>query len=386
MTRFFNRFVAIVTAMLALAYAYVAWRLACGAAANVALAVPFVLVWIVPVLYWGSDKERHGVLDHALQIASYVSMGWVSFVVLLTLLRDVARATGVLLAAALDMPAARITLDPAFVPGGALLVLAVGMLAAFRGPRIRRVDVPIAGLPPVLHGYRIAQISDLHVGLTLRGPYVRRVVDMIRALKPDLIVLTGDIVDGPVARLASEVQSLSELPAVAPTYCVVGNHEYYSGIAQWTRQFDAMRLPVLMNTGVIVHKDGARVLVAGVTDPAARHYDPQCTPRPDIAAGGHVADFRLLLAHHPQLAPAAEQAGYDLQLSGHTHAGQFFPWTLAVRLVHAPHVAGLSRQGRMWVYVSAGTGTWGPPVRFGTTPELTVLRLVRRLGTFDATS
>jgi predicted MPP superfamily phosphohydrolase len=86
--------------------------------------------------------------------------------------------------------------------------------------------------------------------------------------------------------------------------------------------------------------------------------------------------MRLLLAHNPKIAPAAERAGFDLQLSGHTHAGQFFPWTLAVRLVHAPHVAGLSREGRMWVYVSAGTGSWGPPVRFGTSPELTLIRLV----------
>ncbi|HWI15216.1 MAG TPA: metallophosphoesterase [Burkholderiales bacterium] len=376
MTRFFNRFVLTVTAILAAAYAYVAWRLDYGPAIDAALAIPFALVWIVPVLYWGTDKERHGALDHALHIASYVSMGWLSFVVPLTLLRDVLQLTSAPLAAALHLPVVRLVLDPGLVLAGALLALAAGMLGAFRGPRIRRVDVAIADLPSALHGFRIAQISDLHVGLTLGRRYVRRVVDMTRGLEPDLIALTGDMVDGPVARLAGEVEPLAELPAVAPTYCVWGNHEYYSGLAQWTRQFAAMRLPVLENASVIVRKNGARMLVAGVTDPAARHYDPGRMPRPDVAAGREPADFRLLLAHHPQLAPAAAQAGYDLQLSGHTHAGQFFPWTLAVRLVHAPHVAGLSREGRMWVYVSAGTGTWGPPVRFGTTPELTLLTLV----------
>jgi predicted MPP superfamily phosphohydrolase len=112
-------------------------------------------------------------------------------------------------------------------------------------------------------------------------------------------------------------------------------------------------------------------------DPAAHLDAPPQVPRPDLAAGSESgAALRVLLAHNPKLAPMAERAGFDLQLSGHTHAGQFFPWTLAVRLVHAPHVEGLSRRGRMWVYVNAGTGTWGPPVRLGTRPELTLLRLV----------
>ena len=113
-------------------------------------------------------------------------------------------------------------------------------------------------------------------------------------------------------------------------------------------------------------------------DPAARFGDPEALPRPDLAAAPHAGDaYRVLLAHNPSIAPLAEKAGFDLQLSGHTHAGQFFPWTLVIHLVHGPHAAGLSRRGRMWVYVSAGTGTWGPPVRVGSEPELTVLRLVR---------
>lgn len=373
MNRFINRFVLAVTALLVAAYAYVAWRIAGTYATRLALAVPFLLVWMVPVLYWGTDKERHGRLDHALHVGSYVSMGWTSFAVLLALVRDALIALSALVALLFDMPDARVDPGADSVVIGSFVALGAGMLAAFRGPRVRRVDVPISRLPPALHGYRIAQITDLHVGLTIRGRYVRRVVDMVRGLAPDLIALTGDIVDGPVSRIASEITALAELPGVAPTFCVWGNHEYYSGITAWARHFAEIGLPVLANASAIVPRNGARILVAGVTDPAARHFDP---PRPDIASGREPADFRLLLAHNPKLAVAAEQAGYDLQLSGHTHAGQFFPWTLAVRLVHAPHVAGLSRQGRMWVYVSAGTGTWGPPVRFGTTPELTILRLV----------
>jgi predicted MPP superfamily phosphohydrolase len=131
---------------------------------------------------------------------------------------------------------------------------------------------------------------------------------------------------------------------------------------------------VLLNEHALLPKGAARLLVGGVVDPAYANARPNAHAAID---GAQRADFRLLLAHNPRLAPLGAAAGFDLQLSGHTHAGQFFPWTLVIRLFHKRHVAGLSREGRMWVYVSAGTGTWGPPVRFGTNPELTLVRLVR---------
>jgi predicted MPP superfamily phosphohydrolase len=137
---------------------------------------------------------------------------------------------------------------------------------------------------------------------------------------------------------------------------------------------------VLQNEHEVVRHRGAEVVVGGVLDPAVRMMDERLSPDP-VAALGDAARtapeaLRLLLAHNPKLAPAAARAGWQVQLSGHTHAGQFLPWTLVTRWVHAPHFHGLSREGAMQVYVSAGTGTWGPPVRLGTTPELTVLRLV----------
>ena len=135
---------------------------------------------------------------------------------------------------------------------------------------------------------------------------------------------------------------------------------------------------MLRNEHVTLVRGAARLVVGGVIDPAARLVDSDARPRPELAANAAAgAACRVLLAHNPSIAPRAEQAGFDLQLSGHTHAGQFFPWTLVIHLVHGPHAAGLSHRGRMWVYTSAGTGTWGPPVRLGTEPELTVLRLVR---------
>jgi predicted MPP superfamily phosphohydrolase len=182
-----------------------------------------------------------------------------------------------------------------------------------------------------------------------------------------------------VERLAPSLAALRELAASAPAFFVTGNHEYYSGARPWIEHFRGLGIRVLQNEHAMLDIKGAALLVGGVNDPAAGRFDPQARPNPaGAAAGGGSAAFRLLLAHNPKLAPLAAQAGFDLQLSGHTHAGQFFPWTLAVRFVHAPHVVGLSREGKMWVYVSPGTGSWGPPVRFGTRPEISLIHLVKK--------
>ena len=375
MKRLLQPFVLVVTTMLIAVYAYLAWRLAPHAWGRMALAVPFLLIWIVPVYYWGSDREDEGLIDHIVHQASYLSMAWLSFALVLTVARDV------LLLATMWTPGLHSLVNEAgtaVILVGSLVALVVGAVAAYRGPKIVHIDVAIEGLHPDLEGFRIAQISDLHVGRTIGERYVRRVVELTRALSPDLIALTGDMVDGPVERLAPDIAPLRELAQDGRAFFVLGNHDCYSGAREWIAHFQSIGMRVLLNTHAIVSKGAARMLVGGVLDPAVAMSDPGAGPRPDLAAkGADAAGFRLLLAHNPKIAPLGERAGFDLQLSGHTHAGQFFPWTLAVRLVHAPHVAGLSREGRMWVYVSAGTGTWGPPVRLGTSPELTLLRLVR---------
>jgi len=362
-----SRFALVVTAMLAVVYAYVASRLAAGPVAAIALAVPFLLIWIMPIVYWGTGRSREGLIDQLVHRASYLSMAWVSFIFTLTILRDL-----LLLATsstALARPHDWISAEGIpVVLAASLVAIGCGAAAAFRGPRIERVDIPFAGLHPDLEGFRIVQISDLHVGPNIGRRYVQRVVDLTRSLNPDLVVLTGDIVDGPVPRLAPDVAPLTEL--AAKSIFILGNHDCYAGAEAWIAYWREIGMRVLLNSSEVVLKGKARLLVGGTVDPAYGRLRPAISITED-------ADFKLLLAHNPKLAPLGAKAGFDLQLSGHTHAGQFFPWTLAVRLVHAPHVAGLSKENKMVVYVSAGTGTWGPPVRFGTNPELTLVRLVR---------
>lgn len=377
MKRLLSRFFLVLTAIVVAGYAYVAWRIADTTAARLALAVPFVLVWIVPVVYWIYERESATPFDELLHAASYLSMGWLNFVILLALLRDATLGLAAL-AGATPLHAALADHGGTAVLAGACLALVAGLLAARRGPHVRRVTVPIAGLDARLEGFRIAQISDLHVGPTIGERYVKRVVATANRLGAHLVALTGDFVDGPVARLARHVAPLSELQPAERVFFVLGNHDCYAGATAWVEHFRSLGLRVLLNEHALLLHDGAPVLVGGVLDPAIRLFDPALRPRPDVAAGDRALPaFRLLLAHHPGLAPLGAEAGFDLQLSGHTHAGQFYPWTLAVRLVHAPHFHGLSRRGLMSVYVNGGTGTWGPPVRLGTKPELTLLTLVR---------
>lgn len=359
-----SRFALAVTALLGIAYAYLAARLAEGAGSALVLAAPFVFIWILPVVYWGSERGREGILDKLIHRASYLSMAWVSFALVLTLARDAA------LAATLAMPDLHAKVAGfgwGYVMVGSLVAIAIGAAAAFAGPRVKEVEVRVENLHPDLDGFRIAQISDLHVGPNIGRRYVQRVVDETRELRADIVVLTGDIVDGPVGKLAGDVAPLA---ALANAYFILGNHDCYAGAESWMAHFRQMGMTVLANASTVVRKGAARLLIGGMVDPAYRRLAPSIQIT-------EAAEFKLLLAHNPRLAPLGAKAGFDLQLSGHTHGGQFFPWTLAVRLVHAPHVAGLSREGRMQVYVSAGTGTWGPPVRFGTSPELTLIRLVQ---------
>jgi len=373
--RLLHPFIVVVSAILIVGYAYIALRLTSTALARLALAVPFVAVWMLPVVYWFGNRDREGMRHELMQALSFLCMGWLSFLFVLTLGRDV------LLLVTLLPPLAAVhafldATSPAWVPVGALVAVSVGVLITALGPHVRRVDIPVEGLAPELDGLQIVQISDLHVGPTMRRAYVQRVVNMTRQLSPNLIALTGDIVDGSVSRRAAQVAPLQAL-ASDRAFFVLGNHDYYSGAAPWTAHFEAMGFRVLRNSHVTVERGGARLVIGGVIDFAARMSDPDARPRPELATDGDARPaFRLLLAHNPKIAPVAEQAGFDLQLSGHTHAGQFFPWTFVIHLVHGPHAAGLSRRGRLWVYTSAGTGTWGPPVRLGTRPEITLLRIV----------
>lgn len=322
-----------------------------------------------------------------------LAMGWFSSVFVLAVLRDIG-----LLSAWAVTRLADLSMDRAsWEQGSALAVMAlatadslVGLFFARRTPPVRRVEVPIAGLPARLAGFTIAQLSDLHVGPTIRAAYIARIVEEVNRLGADMVAITGDLVDGSVAELRAHVAPLARLRARHGTFVVTGNHEYYAGAHAWIDELRRLGLKVLLNEHVVLQTrsvHGAQtdeeildsaLLVAGVTDYTAGHFDAahESDPQEALRDAPPMVATRILLAHQPRSAPAAAEAGFQLQLSGHTHGGQFFPWNLFVPL-QQPFTAGLHRLQDMWVYVSRGTGYWGPPKRLGAPSEITLVTLRR---------
>jgi predicted MPP superfamily phosphohydrolase len=305
-------------------------------------------------------------------------LGLFSSLLVLTLLRDVALLAARLAAGAfpaLAIPAALRLRSAQAVPVLAVAITLVGLFNARRTPARVTVRVPIEGLPAALDGLRIVQISDLHVGPTIKQRYVAAVVEACNRLEPDLIAVTGDIVDGSVAELAPHVAPLAGLRSRHGTFFVTGNHEYYAGAGPWLRELQRLGFRVLMNEHAVIEHAGAQLVVAGVPDYSAAHFDRSHASDPARALQGAPQGVpRILLAHQPRTAPAAAAAGFDLQLSGHTHGGQFWPWSLFVPL-QQPYTAGLHRLGKLWIYVSRGTGYWGPPKRVGAPSEISEIVL-----------
>ncbi|MPZ41831.1 MAG: metallophosphoesterase [Betaproteobacteria bacterium] len=365
-----------------LLHPYVSWRLLPDLLASNPVACAATALWLIvsvvatPLWPLARRIERQPLKDRLI-FASMIAIGAFSSLLALTIARDI--ALGVSGAIGADAATAALRYP------GALVVLILAAIATLLGyanarmrARIRRVDVPIAGLPAALDGFSIVQITDLHVGASIKRRFLERVVDAANRLGADMIAITGDLADGSVRELAPHTEPLSKLSARHGTFFVTGNHEYYSGVHDWVNEMRRLGLAVLLNEHIVLVHDGASVVVAGVTDYSAGYFVPSHRSDPAAALAGAPTDagVRVLLAHQPRSAFAAAPAGFHLQLSGHTHGGQIFPWKYLVRL-QQPFTAGLHRVGSLWVYVSRGTGYWGPPKRLGAPSEITYLRLVR---------
>ncbi|MGK5088481.1 metallophosphoesterase [Bdellovibrionota bacterium FG-2] len=212
------------------------------------------------------------------------------------------------------------------------------------------------------------QISDVHVGAILGAAFIKRIVEISNSLSPDLVALTGDLVDGTVEQMDSAFTGFQGLRAPSGVFSVTGNHEYYWGAPEWIAFQKALGIRVLLNEHEVVRKEGAALVIAGVTDAGADL---------EKALAGLPVDSgvkKILLAHRPDCYEKADKLGFDVQLSGHTHGGQFFPWSVFVAIAHR-YYKGLARIGQMCLYVNRGTGFWGPPVRFGVPSEITLLKL-----------
>jgi predicted MPP superfamily phosphohydrolase len=302
---------------------------------------------------------------------AWMGILWISLVV-------VGASDGLLwlMGAAAD-PASGALVAGARAAGAATLIAAasaIGMRSAFAPPRVRRVEVWLARWPRALDGLRIVQISDLHVGPLLGRGFAEDVVERVNALDPDVVAVTGDLVDGSVARVGDDVEPFARLRARHGVFFVTGNHDVYSGGEAWAVRVRGLGLRVLRNERVEIRRHGAVFDLAGVDDHRGDWVHGSTQDLPATLAGRDPERPVVLLAHDPTTFREASRAGVDLQLSGHTHGGQIFPFGLLVRLA-VPFVAGLYRRGGSWLYVSRGTGFWGPPLRLLAPAEITQLTL-----------
>lgn len=244
---------------------------------------------------------------------------------------------------------------------------------------VKRLSITLNRLPLSLDRLTIVQLTDLHIGPLINGNWLKRVVDKVNALKPDLIVITGDLVDGSVEELRHHVAPLAGLQAKYGTYFITGNHEYYSGVKQWCAHIASLGIRVLRNERVSIPADLTEESfdLAGVDDWASHHFPGE---GPDLAKALEGRDpnkMLILLAHQPAAIQEASAKGVDLQLSGHTHGGQIWPFTYLVYL-QQPYAKGLYRYNhtKTQIYISSGTGFWGPPMRLGTSAEITHITLL----------
>jgi predicted MPP superfamily phosphohydrolase len=327
---------------------------------------------------YGANATSLG--DYILQWTQFFILGWVGTVFLIFVFLEFLN----LISRPFD-PQKRAFLTTGLSRGlvaGATLSSFTGMLEANAGPEVESVEIKLETLPETFHQFRIAQISDVHVGPLIHSDYLENVVQKVLSLDADAIFITGDLVDGTVEQLRWQIEPLRKLRARNGVYFCTGNHEYYSGAKEWISHLESFGIQVLGNSHRLItrptlHGD-EHLMIAGVHDHHAGRYEPSHESRPDLAGKtDHPVKCKILLAHNPFSIDDAVKAGFDLQVSGHTHAGQFFPYSFIVKLV-LKYSEGLYHvNDRTQLYVNRGTGYWGPPNRLGKRSEITHFTLVR---------
>jgi predicted MPP superfamily phosphohydrolase len=341
------------------------------AAERMGLAVVALLaaaVVLQPIAEW-----RFG--PRAVRPLTWLASLWIGLAFYLILLLLASGAVAAIAAAAsipvLPSPRAR----AAGVSIAAVALAAYAFKAAWRPPFIRRREIALQRWPTGLEGFRIVQISDVHIGPLLDRAFARDVVARVRELAPDLVVVTGDLVDGRVDHLREEVAPFGDLAAPHGVWFVTGNHDYYSGVAGWSEQVRLLGMRILKNERVTIEAPGGAFELAGVNDRMGFLFGPEHASDLTAALRGWRGERPLvLLAHDPTTFREAWRRGIDLQLSGHTHGGQIWPFGYLVKLF-VGYVAGPYRRGAAQLLVSCGTGFWGPPMRLGAPPEITEIVL-----------
>ena len=378
--------------LLGIMHGYVGWKIFSGLNLNssfaiigIILLVILTLLPVLPILFRYNGYES-SLLDK-LSLIGYTSLGFFTLSFVAFLSKDLLfKVWGFISSFFSADVKQQITLDvdkreflEKSLSIGILSLIgpttAYGFYSARKGPTIINQDIYLKNLPDSFENFTIAQISDLHVGPTIKKPYVEKVVNQISTINPDLIAITGDMVDGSIDYLRRDLEPLSQVVAKYGTYFVTGNHEYYSGAERWLDETDRMGFTNLVNDNKLITIKDQNIALAGVNDYRAHQIIPSHRSNPQAALKGiNSKKVKILLAHQPSSIFQANEAGFDLQISGHTHGGQFWPFTYPTKKAN-PYLSGLHNHNGTQIYVNSGTGYWGPPLRLGVTAEITLFKL-----------
>ena len=327
------------------------------------------------------SRQEHNLLNTLVIWCGLIFMGLLSSLIVFTALRDLLMLVLWLATSFSDsnlLTTSWISVSAITVLLVSILVSLLGFISILLGPAVVKVEIPIENLPDALQGFSLAQLTDVHIGPTIKRRFLTKVVHRVNQLAVDAVVITGDLVDGRVRQLGKEVTPLAELNSEYGTYFVTGNHEYYSNAHEWIDLLKTLKIRVLMNEHEVIQHRDHKVVMAGIADYSAHQFDPDHRSDPVLALANAPEDaaLKILLAHQPRSIFQARNSGAHVQLSGHTHGGQFWPWNHFVPL-QQPYTSGLHWFESMWIYVSRGTGYWGPPKRFGAPAEITLIRFIK---------
>lgn len=340
------------------------------------LAVIFGVVLAMPLYFWSIDRNNHKPWHDTFFACTHFALGYVNFLMVFVILRDLAAFVLNYVPTGIDANSIYDANAMAFMLVIPVACIIVGTLVVRAGPQLKKVDLKFKDLPKELEGLRILHITDLHISRSLPSHFIEKLVTLSKKNPADLVVFTGDILDDIPARYVDDMNLLKGIPSKFGSFYVPGNHEYYWQGTQTIGAFHKLGFKVLLNESHSLNLGNAELQICGIPDPAARGFQLEGPDFEKLARTLHPEAFKVLLSHQPSLADHAAPLGIQLQLSGHTHGGQFFPWNLLIGFFQK-YGKGLYHIQNLQLYVNQGTGYWGPSLRLGTYCEVAEIRLLK---------